>query len=287
MDHLPGSRLALVTASRIILNELSYFLLPRLSSFSSRSLHVARCGKRLSLLASKLLMDRTPGVSCISGGAETGGDEEGKGTAGRRESRGRSGPFVLSITLPASDYRSDTFRVTPATPSRPSPDYSLVDGIAAASSTSSSSLCPPRETDFQPMSDHLNKTRKRGRGIEERVVAGGRGEGEESGRGTFEVRSTRLTGVDQISEGEIIQGRRRRDRDKAPPSWLTISEPVALFLTPFPSCLVLSSRASCLASSVSGAPALIPKSIRKRICSTVRKLFETRYTIVRCKTQYS
>lgn len=31
---------------------------------------------------------------------------------------------------------------------------------------------------------------------------------------TFEVGSTRLTGVDQISEGEIIQGR-RRDRDKA------------------------------------------------------------------------
>lgn len=67
------------------------------------------------------------------------------------------------------------------------------------------------------MSDHLNKTRKRGRGIEERVVAKKKEEEEEeSGRGTFEVRSTRLTGVDQISEGEIIQGRRRRDRDKAP-----------------------------------------------------------------------
>lgn len=64
---------------------------------------------------------------------------------------------------------------------------------------------------------------------------------EESGRGTFEVRSTRLTGVDQISEGEIIQGRRRRDRDKAPSSWLTISERGSfLFLFLFP--LVLSSR---------------------------------------------
>jgi len=47
---------------------------------------------------------------------------------------------------------------------RPSPDYSLVDGITAASSISSSSLCPLLETDFQPTSDHLNKTRKRGRG---------------------------------------------------------------------------------------------------------------------------
>jgi len=70
------------------------------------------------------------------------------------------------------------------------------------------------------MSDHLNKTRQRGRGIEERVAVAEEEEEEkeeESGRGTFEVRSTRLTGVDQISEGEIIQGRRRRDRDKASP----------------------------------------------------------------------
>lgn len=54
-------------------------------------------------------------------------------------------------------------------------------------------------------------------------------EEEECGRGTFEVRSTRLTGVDQISEGEIIQGR-GRDRDKAPSSWLTMSERGPFFL---------------------------------------------------------
>lgn len=70
------------------------------------------------------------------------------------------------------------------------------------------------------MSDHLNKTRKRGREIEKRVAVKEeeeeKEEKEESGRGTFEVQSTRLTGVDQISEGKIIQGCRRRDRDKAP-----------------------------------------------------------------------
>lgn len=44
----------------------------------------------------------SPGVSCISGGAVTGGDEEGKGTAGRRESRGRSGPFVRPVHHVAS-----------------------------------------------------------------------------------------------------------------------------------------------------------------------------------------
>lgn len=93
-------------------------------------------------------------------------------------------------------------------------------------------------------------------------------EEEESGRGTFEVQSTRLTGVDQISEGEIIQGRRRQDRDKAPPPrFSSPSMNAALFFIPFPSCLVFSSRTS----SVSGAPALIPKSIRKRIRSTVRR----------------
>lgn len=122
---------------------------------------------------------------------------------------------IIVLTL------SELLRPRRRTPLPPSPDYSLVDGIAAASSTSSSSLCPPREMDFQAMSDHLNKTWKRGRGIEERVAAK---EEEEGGRGTFEVRSTRLTGVDQISEGEIIQGRRRRDRDKAPLHGLTISE---------------------------------------------------------------
>jgi len=98
---------------------------------------------------------------------------------------------------------------------RPSPDYSLVDGIAATSSTSSC-LCPPRETDFQPTSDHSNKTRKRG-GRSER----GR---RAAGALAFEVRSTRLTGVDQISEGEIIQGRRRRvEIETKPPSRPTIS----------------------------------------------------------------
>lgn len=56
-------------------------------------------------------------------------------------------------------------------------------------------------------------------------------EEEESGRGTFEVQSTRLTGVDQISEGEIIQGRRRQDRDKAPPPF---SSPRPFFLFLFP-----------------------------------------------------
>lgn len=71
-------------------------------------------------------------------------------------------------------------------------------------------------------------------------------EEEESGRGTFEVRSTRLTGVDQISEGEIIQGRAVDEIEtKPPPSWLTISEPVALFF-PFLFSLVSSSH---LASS--------------------------------------
>lgn len=42
-------------------------------------------------------------------------------------------------------------------------------------------------------------------------------EEEESGRGTFEVRSTRLTGVDQISEGEIIQGHAVDEIETKPP----------------------------------------------------------------------
>lgn len=178
-------------------------------------------------------------MSCISGGAETGGDEEGKGTAGRRESWGRSGPFVLSITLPASDYRSDTFRVTPATPPPPSPDYSLVDGIALPLLLPRHLLSVHRE--IQTSNQCPTTWTKLGSGEEERVAA--TAEEEESGRGTFEVRSTRLTGVDQISEGEIIQGRRRRDRDKASPSpssWFAISERGPLFLFLFP--LVSSSR---------------------------------------------
>lgn len=144
-----------------------------------------------------------------------------------RESGRRSGPFVLSITLPASDYRSDTFRVTPATPPRPSPDYSLEDGIAAASSTSSSSLCPPRE-------DGLPSERPSDRSKQNSA------EGGDGGARTcaFEVRSTRLTGVDQISEGEIIQGR-RRDRDKAP---VTAHRLLLFFSRRFFSCLSTSSR---------------------------------------------
>lgn len=50
----------------------------------------------------------------------------------------------------------------PCAAPRPSPDYSLVRREIAAASSTSSSLCPSRETDFQPTSDHLNKTRKRG-----------------------------------------------------------------------------------------------------------------------------
>lgn len=73
-------------------------------------------------------------------------------------------------------------------------------------------------------------------------------EEEESGRGTFEVRSTRLTGVDQISEGEIIQGRAVDEIETKPPPPLHGSPSLNPwpFFFPFLFSLVSSSR---LASS--------------------------------------
>lgn len=103
-------------------------------------------------------------------------DEEGKGWTGvgrGRVSGGWSGPFVLSITLPASDYRSDTFRVTPATPS-PSSLSSLLPW-----KTGSLPLLPPRHLfsvhrarrllPTNPTSNHSNTIHSRGR------EGGGRG----------------------------------------------------------------------------------------------------------------
>jgi len=104
------------------------------------------------------------GVSCIS--RRRRGREVGGGGAGRKEKDDEEDVRLEgevdrssrpSITLPASDYRSDTFRVTPiplrpAAP-RPARRRSLVDGIARA-------LLPllvvlslstvSRETDFHP-----------------------------------------------------------------------------------------------------------------------------------------
>lgn len=164
---------------------------------------------------------------------------------GRRESWGRSGPFVLSITLPASDYRSDTFRVTPP---RPSPDYSLVDGIAAASSTSSS-LCPPRETNFQPTSDHLNKTRKRRK--EERDEEGGRGAHVWSLVYPFDRCRSNFWGRDHSRSSST------RSRQSPRRSLSSLDHNLS-FSRSF-------SRSILCVSSVQGASALIPKSIQKRI----------------------
>lgn len=158
-----------------------------------------------------------------------------------RESRRRSGPFVLSITLPASDYRSDTFRVTPATLPRPSPDYSLEDEIA-----------PPLLLPRHLLSVHL--ARKDGLPSERPTVLGTKLHGGERGRRrdevharsrahtcTFEVRSTRLTGVDQISEGErsfkAVDEIETKPPSRGPPSLSPRS-----FLFPFVFCLSTSSR---------------------------------------------
>lgn len=93
---------------------------------------------------------------------------------------------------------------------RPSPDYSLVDGdrchffnLVLSLSVAWNGL----PTNVRPLEQNSEERGRRA-----------------AGALAFEVRSTRLTGVDQISEGEIIQGRRRRvEIETKPPSRPTIS----------------------------------------------------------------
>lgn len=148
-------------------------------------------------------------MPCINRGAETVKETKEEKNDGRR--RVRAEGEVDRSFCPSRCQRQiivlTLSELLPGRAPRPSPDYSLIDGeIAAASSFPRLRLCPPRETrTSNPTFDHLKLGREEGGG------GGGAAEAR-----AFEVWSTRLTGVDQISEGEIIQGHRRRDRDKAP-----------------------------------------------------------------------
>lgn len=85
-------------------------------------------------------------------------------------------------------------------------------------------------------------------------------ESQESGTWVFEVRSTRLTGVDQISEDEIIQGRQRSRqssfRGRTPPPLPSPPSRALTFSLPPPLSLSLQSASASQFPKLSSIPRL-------------------------------